>query len=98
MESRIDLCSKGELTLDAVRWLDADDGAIGVVSNSFWRGFQEIPPNTGVIFRGQLGLVLATGTCTYAVYNWSQPRLSPVQHSHYPASSSLLADQLFKHR
>ena len=39
MESRIDLCSKGELTLDAVRWLDADDGEFGVVSNSFWRVF-----------------------------------------------------------
>ena len=37
---------KGELTLDAVQWLDADGGEFAAVSSSFWRLFYEIPPNT----------------------------------------------------
>lgn len=36
---------KGELTSDAVRWLDADGDVFAAVSSSFWRlfFFYEIP-------------------------------------------------------
>ena len=84
---------KGELTSDAVRWLDADGDVFAAVSSSFWRLFSILRDSSGTP-AGEFSIycswvvVLATGTYLYCVQLVSPPP----QLSHSTAS-----DQLFKH-